>query len=134
MDTPSNALRPYLDRARRRLRLRDGLLLAQNTLWQAGLLALLALLAGRVFPIPRLGLWAALPYAAWLAGWVGYALFRPLPPMRVARRVDAELGLKERLSSSLALEQAAGSPVYASFEPELVEKAHADALRAARRV
>jgi len=131
---PAQALLPYLNQARRRLRLRDGLLLAQNTLWQAGLVSLLVLLAGRVFPIPRLWLWAALPLAAWLAGWLGYALLRRLPPMHVARQVDAELRLKERLSTSLALEQTAGSPLHASFAPDLVEQTHADALLAARQI
>ncbi len=134
MTTPSDQLLPILSRVRWRLRLRDGLLLAQQVLWPAGAVSLLALLAGRIWPIESPWKWALAPLAAWLLGVLGYALFRPLPAMRVARKTDAELGLKERLSTSLALDKATGSPVYASFKPELVDKAHADALHAARAI
>src|SRR5512144_1675724 len=128
----SLVLIPFLNRLRRRLRLRDGLRLAQQTLWLAGLAALLVMLAGRIWPIERLWLWALIPLAAWLLVVMGYALFRPLPVMRVARRVDGELHLKERLSTSLALDAEQDSPVYAAFVPDLIDKAHTDAVHTAR--
>ena len=100
----------------------------------AGVASLIALLAGRVFPIEYPWRWALIPVMIWLVGVLGYSLFRPLPPMRIARRADAELHLKERLSSSLALDDIRDSDVYASFEPHLVERAHSDALQAVRHI
>lgn len=139
VDAPSRQLLPYLERVRWRLRLRDGLLVAQRTLWQAGILSVLVLLAGRIWPIEQPWKGALIPLAAWLLGVFGYALFRPMPPMRVARQADAELHLKERLSTSLALDalhdaRKSQSTVFASFDTELVNKAHADALHAARAI
>src|SRR5512142_651011 len=111
MTTPSDQLLPFLNRVRWQLRLRDGLLLAQQALWTAGAVSLLVLLAGRIWPIENPWQWALAPLAAWLLGVLGYALFRPLPAMRVARKTDAELGLKARLSTSLALDASIDSPV-----------------------
>jgi hypothetical protein len=96
--------------------------------------SLLILLAGRIWPIERPWFWALIPLAAWLIGVVGFAFLRPLSLMRVARQVDLELHLKERISTSLALEKAVDSPVFTSFKPELVEKTHDDALHTARQV
>jgi septal ring factor EnvC (AmiA/AmiB activator) len=129
----SSPLTPYLLRMGWRLRLRDGLILAQRTLWLAILLAGLVLLAGRVFPIERIN-WAWASLALWLAGCTSYALAHPLPDMHIARQVDVELNLKERLSTSLALEKEQGSRLFASFAPELVKKEHQDALRAAQAI
>jgi hypothetical protein len=134
LNAPSRQLLPYLSRIRGRMRLRDGLELAQRTFWLAGAAALVLLIAGRIFPIEHPWRWALVPIALWLVGVLGYALFRPLPPMRVARRADAELHLKERLSSSLALDEIRDSAVYASFDAHLVERAHADALQAVRHI
>ena len=134
LENPSERILPYLARIRWRLRLRDGLLLAQRTLWQAGAAALLVLLAGRIWPIEQPWKWALVPHCAWLVRRCGYSLFHPSPSMRVARRVDAELHLKERLSTSLALDEARGSAVFSSFEPDLIRKAHADALQTAQRI
>ncbi len=55
--------------------------------------------------------------------------------MRVALRVDDEVGLKERLSSSLALMNGLlPAGVQAAFQGELVEKLHSDALLSAQSV
>ena len=137
---PEADLLPYLKRLRRRLRLRDGWQLIQATAWWAGLACGLILLAGRVWPIEKLGVWALAPWGLWLIGVLGYSLLRSLPPMRVARQVDAELGLKERLSTSLALdalrEPTAGSAgaLLATFQPDLVDIQQRDALETARRI
>lgn len=131
---PTKQLTPYLRRIAWRLRLRDGLLLAQQTLWQAGVLSLLILLAGRIWPIEQPWKWALVPLAAWFVGVVAYALIRPLSMMRVARRADSELRLKERLSTSLALDASHDSPIFASFQPNLVQKTYADAIHAAQNI
>ncbi len=124
---------PYLTRIRWRLRLRDGLELAQRTLWLAMAVALFVEITGRLFPIELSG-WLWPPLAIWLAGNLGYALFRPLSAMHTARQADYELFLKERLSTSLALDAGRGSLVYASFDPELIDKAQEDALSTARSI
>lgn len=132
LSSPSAQLLPFLARIRWRLRLRDGLLLAQRSLWLAVTTALLVLLAGRIFPIETLWMWALVGPGIWLLGIIAFALFRPLPVMWVARLADGELRLKERLSSSLSLDRAKESPVYAAFAPALVAQAHTDALHTAR--
>lgn len=88
---------------RARLRLRDWLLLITRTLWIApGGFALMQLL-GRLTPIPNLLIWSLVPPALWLLAMLGYGLFRRLPIGQVARRVDAELGLRERLATAIEL-------------------------------
>ena len=88
---------------RSRLRLRDTLWLASRTLWIG--LAGFALVqgAGWLLPIPNLLRWSLVPPALWALAVLGYLLLRPLPHRRVAQRVDAELGLRERLSTALEL-------------------------------
>ena len=97
-------LMPYLARLGRRLRLRDGWLLAQRSLWIAGLTMVLIQLAGRQWPIPRLWLWTLVPFALWVVWTVAVSAFRPLLPSQVARRTDIEFELKERLSITVMLE------------------------------
>jgi hypothetical protein len=135
----------YLARLGRRLRWRDGSLLAQRWLWTAGLGALLAQLAGRVWPIENLWLWTLAPPIAWLAALWAITFLRPSPPKQVARRADLELRLKERLSTALALETwaAASTPAAedseehtwkaaSAFEADLVQRQRRDALTTAR--
>lgn len=128
----------HLARLRARLRLRDGWLLAQRTLWLPLLAALLLVLAGRLWPLDIARAWLAAPFGLWLLVVAGWSILRPLPPMRVARKVDRELGLKERLSTSLAVSSALaptqGAGLTGTFAPELVHHLHADALHAARAV
>ncbi len=127
-----------LNRLRARLRLRDGWLLAQRTLWLPALAALLWVFGGRVWPLDYPRAWLLAPFGLWLLVVLAWSVFRPLPAMRVARRVDAELGLKERLSTSLALAQGENASDsfqhlrHAVFAPALVERLHGDALAAAR--
>jgi hypothetical protein len=125
-----------LRRFGRRLRLRDGWSLAQHSLWMAGLAAALMQLAGRVWPIANLWLWTVAPLALWLLAVIGIALVRPLHPERVARRCDAELGLKERLATAVALEgwSASGCTQPPSFQLDLVALQQQDALAAAQRI
>src|SRR3712207_6795816 len=88
---------------RSRLRARDTLLLSSRTLWIALVGFALIQILGRLMPIPNLLLWSLIPPALWVLGVLGYLLLRPLPPGRVAQRVDVELGLRERLSTAIEL-------------------------------
>lgn len=146
----SLSLPSLLIRFGRRLRLRDGWLLAQRSLWTACLAAVLIQLAGRIWPVDRLWLWTLAPLVAWLLAVLGLSLLRPLPPLRVARRLDAELGLKERLATALMLEdwnarrlegfsQSPSLPTFQSsnlpiFQPSLVTLQRQDALSVAQAI
>jgi hypothetical protein len=93
----------HLIRISRHLRLRDGLRLAAMTLWPAALLVTLAELTARYWPLPDRHLWAVLPLEGWLLGVALFSLLRPLPLWRVARRLDTEFRLKDRLATALEL-------------------------------
>lgn len=130
-------LSAYLVRFRRRLRLRDGWQVAQRSLWMAAFASLLIQLAGRLFPIAGLGLWSLAPFALWLVFIFGYAIFQPMSLMRTARRVDLELGLRERLSTALALQALESeTPPQATplIYPSLRRAQRSDALSAAENV
>jgi hypothetical protein len=107
--TKVNELEFHLGRFGRRLRLRFGWLLAQRTIWIAALAGVLIQVTGRIFPIENLRLWTILPFLVWLIFVVFYPLLKPLSPMQIARLVDRELSLKERLSTALVL-QSGSSP------------------------
>lgn len=100
-------LTDYLIHFRRRLRLRDGWLLAQRSLPIAVLLAFLIQGGGRFIPIPRLDVWSLAPLFLWLLAVAIYTILRPESLMHTARRVDQELNLRERLSTALAFEDQA---------------------------
>lgn len=112
---------------RRRLRLRDTLLLASRSLWIGLAGFALVQLLGWLTPIPNLLAWSLLPPALWLAAIVAQAL-RPLPAVRVAQRVDAELGLHERLSTALELGRA-GEDQPLAEQQQSDARGYADTLR-----
>ena len=121
----------HLARFGRRLRLYDGWRLAQQTLWVAGLAMALVQVAGRLWPISHLVWWTLAPLCCWLLAVPAVAILRPLSPVRVARRVDLELGLKERLSTAWLLR--ASKPSF-SFQPALIAHQHQDALTVAQHI
>jgi hypothetical protein len=135
-------LRPHLARLGRRLRLREGWLLAQRSLWIPCFWALLVQLFGRLWPIAGLWLWTLIPLLLWLLLVAGIALLRPMSPLRVARRADVELGLKERLSTAVTLQDAfqssalpaTQSPNHPIFQPSLAYLQRRDALTAAQAI
>jgi hypothetical protein len=122
-----------------RLRLRDGWRLAQRSLWLAGAVAVSVQLAGRIWPVERLWLWSIGPLALWLLGVLGVSFLRPMSPLQVARRCDAELGLKERLATALTLERWKGMGnegrsklgALPAFQPSLVALQRQDTLAVA---
>ncbi|KPV50048.1 hypothetical protein SE17_29215, partial [Kouleothrix aurantiaca] len=99
----SEYIQRRLQPMRRRLQLRDWLLLATRTLWLAPAGFALLQIIGRLTPLPSLLLWSLVPPALWLLFILGALVFRRLPAAQVARRVDLELGLRERLSTALEL-------------------------------
>lgn len=127
----------YLKRFARRLRWRDTLAALQYGLPAAALAGLLFQIAGRLWPLPDPLRWSLAAAGACLLAAVGYGLLRPLPLRRAAWRVDVELGLKERLSTALALAAPAASRTAATrprFPDDLVERQGLDALETARRI
>ncbi len=105
MTNDFNRLESQLIKWGRRLRLDDGLRLAARSLWLAALASLVIELAARYWPIADRHLWALVPLEIWLLGVTLYSLLRPLPLWRVARRLDSELGLKDRLATALELQK-----------------------------
>lgn len=125
----SSDLKPFLAHFRRRLRLQDGWRLIQNTLWIPTLFALLVQLGGRILPIERLDRWSLAAFPVWLLACLVWASFHPQPLMKVARRVDLVLSLRERLSTALVFESLPLStdPVFT----DLVRSQHRDAVATA---
>jgi hypothetical protein len=128
-DRMDAALRRKLKPLKRRLRLYDGHRWVVRTLWVAVLPTVLILLAGRLLPLAGYNTWAWIPPALWLFGVLGYSLLRRLPAMRVARRTDVALGLRDRLATALELNYETPKRG-AAFDSRLVARQHADALDA----
>ncbi len=127
----NETLTPLLRPLGRRLRLRDGHSLITRTLWLPLLAVALIQLLGRLIPLAGYDRLAWTPLALWLLLAPGYGLLRPLPPSRVARRADAELGLRDRLAT--ALELGHDDPEQSRrFDAALVASQQSDALVVAR--
>ena len=129
----------HLGRFSRRLRWRDGILLVQRTAWMPFLAALLMHMVGRLLPIQNLILWMLIPFPTWLLGLLSYALLRPMPQLVVARRIDQELSLRERLGTAYLFEAVSigrSEPPLAQprFQVELVKLQRQDALSKARAI
>src|SRR5690606_27048880 len=102
--------------------------LASRTLWIGFAGFALIQIIGRFVPIPSLLFWSLVPLVLWLLAMVGFWLFRPLPIDQVARRVDAHLELRERLSTALELQnRSADSQLEAQQQADA--QSHADGLR-----
>lgn len=128
----SDELAFHISRFRRRLRLQDGWRFAQRSLWVPAVAALVIQLTGRLFPIESLDFWSLLPFPAWLLVLLAWSLFRPLSSMRVARRIDFDLRMHERLSTALSLEKTPASTDY--VYAQLVQAQRQDALASATRI
>ncbi len=88
-----------------RIRLHDGLYLAQKTFWLCASIVAGLQLIGRIWPIERIDLYSWIIFTIWITVNLFYSLIKPLPYLRVAWRVDQELNLKDRLSTALLLNQ-----------------------------
>ena len=125
----SSQLATILIRLRRRLRLQDGWLLAQRTVWISLAGSLSVMIAGRLWPIEQLWLWTRIPILLWLCAVLVYSIFRPQKLTQIAQRVDLELDLKERLSTAFELESKSNPQFFAL--PDYLQK---DALTAAQTI
>ncbi|MFO7624108.1 MAG: hypothetical protein R6V73_07135 [Anaerolineales bacterium] len=126
-------LEQLLKRFSHRLRWRDGISLVQRTAWAPILAALLIHLIGRLLPVQNLIVWMLIPLPVWLLGLLSFSLLRPMPHLAIARRLDHELGLRERLGTAYLLEAAfAGKSKQSTPQPqfpaELVKLQRQDAL------
>jgi hypothetical protein len=130
MDQMSDAPSPALHSLGRRLRLCDGHRLATRSLWLPPSAAALILLLGRLRPLPGCERLAAAPLALWSLIVLGYSLLRPLPPIHVARRADAALGLCDRLATALEMARQRGK----RFDAHLVARQRQDALETLRSI
>jgi hypothetical protein len=124
----SNNLNTYLNRFNYRLRLRDGLSLAQKTLWTPLFAILLTQVTGRLFPLENLWNWSLAILSIYLLVLILFATFNPQSTLTVARRVDSELNLKERLSTAVVLSSRPGFHSNTKFLSELVKRQNDDAL------
>ena len=117
----------------RRLRLRSGVDLLGRSAYICLLGCAGLLLLGRLTPLAGHRLLAAGLSAAWLLGWALYSSLRPIRPLTVARRADAELGLRDRLSTALALATPGGN-LPGACDPRLVSLQIGDALAVAQAI
>jgi len=124
-----NTLILYLRRFSWRLRIRDGIIVVQRTLWFNAFIALSIQVIGRFIPLPNLRLWTLVPVLGGLLGITIFSLIKPLPSLQVAQRIDLELGLKERLSTAYYLHNSD-----TDFHPMLVHIQQQDALTIARNI
>ncbi len=134
MSANTRELAGYLRRLGRWMKARDAGVLAQRSLWLAALGALLVQLAGRVWPIEMLTLWSLLPFLGWLLVVLGWAVFAPASPTRIARRTDLELSLKERLSTALAFGGQVNGSEPRGEAQQLLRLQQEDALAVARAI
>jgi len=98
------SLTTYLVAYRSWFRLRDGLILAQRTLWMALVGIVVILIISRYIPLKTRTLWIFMPLAVWLCANTVNSLFNSKRLNDTARLVDLELRLKERLSTAYELE------------------------------
>jgi hypothetical protein len=127
-------LTPYLARLRWRLRLRSGLNFLQHTFWIVCLVSALILLAGRFRPLEGIRTMALAPLGLWVTAALAILLLKPFSNMQVARKVDQELGLKERISTCLAFNSPKIDLTRRSFDAQLMEQMNIDALTTVRTV
>ncbi|HRV90967.1 MAG TPA: hypothetical protein P5526_02260, partial [Anaerolineae bacterium] len=122
-ESPLPDLRPRLATMGRYLRLRDGLRLVARTLWLAMLVVVLVELAARTWPMANRHLWALVPLGVCLLGVLLYTWLRPLSLYAVARRLDAELHLKDRLATALELQDSDRPDPLAFYPRQLADAA-----------
>ncbi|MCC7163350.1 MAG: hypothetical protein IT331_12720 [Anaerolineae bacterium] len=117
----------------RRLRLRTGAHIFVQTAWLALGAVALFLLLSRIVPIENY-LWiAAAIVGVWFISWLGYSALHRRTTFQVAQRADAELGLRDRLATALALSRP-GATISASSDPALVGRQGQDALAHLQRI
>jgi hypothetical protein len=117
-----------LRRLRLKLRLQRLVHSVVAGLWVALAAGLCLLIIGRWHPIKNLYLWSLLPLIAWLIVVILVTLFKPIQLVEVARRVDFRLGLKDRLSTAMWLNEP-HDQIPAPFAVALVDRQQQDAAQ-----
>lgn len=123
IESPPSDFRPRLATMGRYLRLRDGLRLAARTLWLAVLAVVMIEVASRIWPMTQRHWWALAPVGVWLLGVLLYTWLRPLSLYTVARRLDGELRLKDRLATALELQDSDRPDPLAFYPRQLADAA-----------
>ena len=129
-------LNHFLKQFSHRLKLVDCCLLAQRTFWSALLLSISFQMTGRFLPIRYLWLWTMILIFIWIGIVIGYIYIKPTSLSKIARRVDNELNLQERLSTSIFLQteyQEFSSPAF-RFPQDMVLAQQNDALSLAQSI
>lgn len=126
-------LHRYLYKIRGWVKLRDTWNLAQASLWFACIVCVGIQFLGFVVPIENLWFWSLIPLLLWLLvlSW-NYFLDRQ-SLFEIARHVDIELALMERMSTAVALERMP-SEAKGSFPQRLILAQQRDALQIAQQI
>lgn len=126
--TELQKINSLLRKYRWRIRLHDGWLLAQRTLWLALAVVLLAQIVGRLWPVKYIDTFSVIVLLGWLLFVVLFSLLKPLPALRTAWRVDHMLNIKEKVSSAILFESAAWQKHDNETTREMITLQRADAL------
>jgi hypothetical protein len=110
-----------------KLRLRRLVRWTTAGLWQVLAIGVVILVIGRLRPVPNLTLWWLAPMAIWMILAATGAMLWPLPQLEVARQLDYELALKDRVSTATTL---AGTGRHSAmhFDSHLVDRQRRDAV------
>ena len=115
---------PFLKYFKRRIIIHDIWLFIQSTVWIVGLILLILTIAGRLWPIPNIQVILFGIICIWIFS-ILINLFRiPKSSLSIAWRVDQELSLKERFSSSIEFSgyPQSPNPTFDIFIPQQKEE------------
>ena len=115
---------PFLKYFKRRIIIHDIWLFIQSTVWIVGLILLILTIAGRLWPIPNIQVILFGIICIWIFS-ILINLFRiPKSSLSIAWRVDQELNLKERFSSSIEFSgyPQSPNPTFDIFIPQQKEE------------
>ncbi len=131
MTDPIKELKNLLRPLGRRLRRYDAHRLVTRSLWLPLAVTASVLALARGIPFVHYAYIAWAPLALWFLGMGSYTLFKPLPPIQVAKTTDVTLGLHDRLATALALSTSSLKDE-TRFDPTLIARQQKDALDTAR--
>ncbi|MEJ2485062.1 MAG: hypothetical protein P8Y68_04945 [Anaerolineales bacterium] len=115
---------PFLKYFKRRIIIHDIWLFIQSTVWIVGLILLILTIAGRLWPIPNIQVILFGIICIWIFSIVINIFRIPKSSLSIAWRVDQELNLKERFSSSIEFSgyPQSPNPTFDIFIPQQKEE------------
>ena len=115
---------PFLKYFKRRIIIHDVWLFIQSTVWIVGLILLILTIAGRLWPIPNIQVILFGIICIWIFSIVINIFRIPKSSLSIAWRVDQELNLKERFSSSIEFSgyPQSPNPTFDIFIPQQKEE------------